>query len=421
MSSAFGPLVTAAGTAQPQKWYHVAHTYEQGASLIYVNGVLDGSNAAGSLELRSPCIMEIGGNKFAGDIDEVRVSSVTRSANWVKLEYENQNPQQTLVGPLVRPGADFAVNPTAIKMLEGESTTVLAQVGGAQKLYWILKREGAETTVAVDRLSYTLPAGRVTKDNSVTLQLKAVFANGTKTKDIPVTIKEDMPEPAVTLKAPSAWNGRDTIDVVANISNLAAMKSKGVGELKTTWSVSGGAVTREITADKLILKRSQYSGNIAVKAVVNNGGADSIATAHILVTEPKQDAWVQRVPDKDEKPVANQFYARDDNNEGTLSYNGTLEQPADSVFLKVYADDKLVNTDTQKPKANKSYAFTAKLKPGLIKYKVDFGTKTGSTEKVMNYFNKTLTLIAAIKKRQEGMADKQRGEEVSIKDIPSLL
>jgi hypothetical protein len=230
--------------------------------------------------------MEIGGNKFAGDIDEVRVSSVTRSANWVKLEYENQNPQQTLVGPLVRPGADFAVHPTAIKMLEGESTTVVAQVGGAQKLYWILKRDGAETTVAVDRLSYTQPAGRVTKDTSATLQLKAVFANGTKTKDIPVTIKEDMPEPAVTLKAPSTWNGRDNIEVVAHISNLAAMKSKGVGQLRTTWSVSGGAVTKEITADKLILKRSQYSGNITVKATVNNGGADSIATAHILVTEP---------------------------------------------------------------------------------------------------------------------------------------
>jgi len=383
MSSAFGPLVTAAGTARIQQWYHVAHTYKQEASLIYVNGVLDGSNAAGSLELRSPCIMEIGGTNFAGDIDEVRVSNVTRSANWVKLEYENQNPEQSLVGPLVQPGTDFAVNPTAINMLEGKSTTVVAKVGGAQKLYWILKQDGTETIVAVDRLAYSLSAGRVTKDTSLTLQLKAVFANGTKTKDIPVTIKEDMPEPAVTLKAPSAWNGRNTIEVVSNINNLAAMQAKGVGELKTSWSISGGAVTKEITADKLILKRAQYSGNITVKATVNNGGADSIACANILVTEPKQDAWVQRVPDKDEKPVANQFYARDDNNEGTLYYNGTLEQPADSVFLKLYADDKLVNTETQNPNADKSYAFTAKLKPGLIHYKVEFGTMIGSTEKVI--------------------------------------
>jgi hypothetical protein len=357
--------------------------YKQEASLIYVNGILDGSNAAGALELRSPCIMEIGGTNFAGDIDEVRVSNVTRSANWVKLEYENQNPRQTLAGPLVLPGTDFAVNPAAINMLEGTSATVVATVGGAQKLYWILKQDGAESIVAVDQLAYALSAGRVTQDTSLILQLKVVFASGTKTMDIPVTIKEDMPEPAVTLEAPGAWNGRDTIEVISNISNLTAMKAKGVGELKTTWSISGGAVTKEITADKLILKRSQYSGKITVKATVDNGGADSIATANILVTEPKQDAWVLRVPDRDEKPVVNQFYARDDNNEGTLYYNGTLEQPADSVFLKVYADDKLVSTETQQPKADTSYAFCAKLKPGLIKYKVEFGTKTGTTEKVI--------------------------------------
>ena len=384
MSTFYGPTVTAEGVARIQQWQHVEHTYKLGASLIYVNGVLAASSAASSLDLQAPCKLEIGGNNFDGDIDEVRVSMVTRSADWVKLEYENQRPQQTLTGPLVRPGTEFAVNQAAINMLEGTSTTVLAKVGGAQKLYWILKRDGVETLVAVDRLSYTLPAGRVSKDTSLTLQLKAVFANGTKTKDIPVTIKEDIPEPAVTLKAPAAWNGRDTIEVVSNISNLAAMKAKGVGEIKSTWSVTGGAVTKEISGEKMILNRAQYSGNITVKLTLNNGGPDSVATASILVTEPKKDAWVERVPDKNEKPVANQFYARDDNNEGSLFYNGTLEQPAESVFLKLYADDKFLKTDTQKPKADKSYAFTAKLKPGLIHYKVEFGTRTGSTEKVLD-------------------------------------
>ncbi|MEI7902026.1 MAG: sialate O-acetylesterase, partial [bacterium] len=384
MSTFYGPTVTAEGPARIKQWQHVEHTYKLGASLLYVNGVLAASSAASSLDLHAPCRLELGGNNFAGDIDEVRVSKVTRSADWVKLEYENQRPQQTLTGPLVRPGADFAVSPATLSLMEGKSATVTAKAGGAQKIYWIIKQDGAETIAAVDRLTYTLSAGRVIKDTSFTLQLKAVFANGTKTKEIPVTIKEDIPEPAVTLKAPAAWNGRDTIEVVSGISNLAAMKAKGVGEFKTTWSVSGGAVTKEITGGKMILKRAQYSGKITVKLTLNNGGPDSIATASILVTEPKKDAWVQRVPDKNEKPMANQFYARDDNNEGTLFYNGTIEQQADSVFLKVYADGKLLKTDTQKPKADQSYAFTAKLKPGLIHYKVEFGTKTGSNEKVLD-------------------------------------
>jgi hypothetical protein len=374
------------------QWYHVAATYENGTSQIYVNGKLEGSNEnqKATMSLMNDIYMDIGGHQsfnFAGDIDEVRVSRVTRSANWLKLEYANQNPMQTLVGPLMQKGTDFAVSQTAINLLEGKTTTVVAKAGGAQKLYWILKQDGVETIAAVDRFAFVMPAGRVTKDTALTLQLKAVFPNGTKTKDIPVTIKEDIPEPVVTLKAPPAWNGRETIEIIPTISNLDAMKAKAAGGVKTTWSVAGGAVIKEVSPDKLILKRSQTSGKITVTAKVNNGGAETLASATILVTEPKQDAWVQRTPGKEEKPENNQFYARDDKNQGTLFYNGTLDQAADTVFLKLYADGKLLNTDTQIPKPDKSYAFTAKLKPGMIKYKVEFGTKSGSSEKVLDTVN----------------------------------
>ncbi len=91
---------------------------------------------------------------------------------------------------------------------------------------------------------------------------------------------------------------------------------------------------------------------------------------------------MQRTPGKDEKPVDNQFYARDDKNEGTLYYNGTLSKTADSVFLKVYADDKIFKTESRKLAADRTYAFSVRLKPGLIKYKVEFGTKNGNRETV---------------------------------------
>jgi hypothetical protein len=159
--------------------------------------------------------------KFVGEIDEARLSKVTRSADWVKLQYENQKPLQSVVGPLVRPGTDFALSAKTISLPEGKSVTVTAK-----------------------------------------------------------------------------------------------------------------------------------------------------------------EVWVQRAPDKDEKPVDNQFYARDDNNEGMLYYNGTLTDSADSVFLRLYADDKLVETESQKPKADKSYAFAIKLKAALVIYKVEFGTKSGTAEKI---------------------------------------
>jgi len=387
MECYFSDADVAGGSAlTPGQWVHVVHTYRKGDSRVYVNGRLDGVSTRPNapLAIKTPARMYVGGwygdYRFVGDIDEVRISKVVRSADWVKLQYENQKPLQTLVGTLAQPGNAFSVSLAAVKLDEGKSLTVTAQAGGAQKVCWILKREGAESVVAVDQYSYTLDAGRVVADTAYVLQFKALYANDVKTKDIPVTVKESIPEPVFTLKAPAKWNGRDAIEVVPAISNLKAMAAKGVGELRYAWTVSDGAVIKEVAPDRLILKRSQYTGPITVKAVINNGGADRVATAAIKVTEPKSDPWVQRTPGEDDKPEDGQFYARDDKNEGTLYYKGTLSNRADSVFLKVYADDRLLKTESQKPTADKTYAFTVKLQPGLIKYKVEFGTRTGGAE-----------------------------------------
>ena len=123
---------------------------------------------------------------------------------------------------------------------------------------------------------------------------------------------------------------------------------------------------------------------MTVTLAVSNGGTEVPGAAAIIVNEPKKDAWVQRTPAEDEKPEDNQFYARDDKNEGTLYYNGTLNEDADSVFLKIYAGDELYKEESQELPADKTYDFSAKLRPGLIKYKVEFGSKRGSHETVLH-------------------------------------
>ena len=384
-----GANVASAGLLPMSQWVHVVHTYRQGEARIYVNGALEGTNSGGPpLAIKSPAKLWIGGwynnYDFVGDIDEVRISKVVRSADWVKLEYENQKPMQTLAGPVVPPGAAFSVAPAQVTVMEGKTARITAQAGGAQEVYWILKRDGRESVVATDRFGFTFDAGRVTGDQSATLQFKAVYAKEVKTKDIPITIREDIPEPVFTLKAPATWDGRTTIEVATQIANLAAMQAKGPGDLKYTWDVSDIAVIKETTPGKLILKRAQNSGPMTVKLTLSNGGQPTTQAAMIMVKEPKKDAWVQRVPAKDEKPEDGQFYARDDKNEGTLFYNGTLAEAADSVFLKLYADDKLIKTENAKPAADKSYALAVKLKPGLIKYKVEFGKKIGGQETVLH-------------------------------------
>lgn len=370
------------------EWIHVLHSYQKGEARVYVNGVLDGASTsrAAPLAIKSPARMWIGGwyhnYDFVGDIDEVRISKVARSADWVRLQYENQKPLPTLVGPVVQPGNEFSVSHEQLTVLEGQSATVTAQAGGALKVYWILKSDGRETVAATDRLAFTFDAGRVTGDQSARLQFQAIYPDGTKTKDIAITVKEAIPEPVFTLKAPATWDGRTTIEVVAQMANLAAMQAKGAGEIKVEWNVSPIAVIKEVTPKKLLLRRAQNSGPMVVTATVSNGGQPTTQTTTIAVSEPSHDGWIARTPTKDEKPEDNQFYARDDQNEGTLFYNGTLKEAADSVFLKVYADGKLYRAESLKLAGNNSYAFAVQLKPGLTKYSVEFGSTSGGRETV---------------------------------------
>ncbi|MEJ6644603.1 MAG: DUF2341 domain-containing protein [Akkermansiaceae bacterium] len=375
-----GADVSTKGRLPMNEWIHIVHTYREGDSRIYVNGELSNLSETPNapLAIKTPARLYIGGwydnYNFVGDIDEVRISKVTRSADWVKLEHENQKAQQTLVGPVVQPGNAFAVSPATATVAEGKSVTFTAKAGGALKVYWILKRGGEETVAAVDRFSFVFDAGRVSGDSQATLQCKAVYPDGVKTKDIPITVKETIPDPVFTLTAPAAWDGRATIEAVPQVTNLSAMKAAGVGELKTEWSVGPFAIIKEIAPDKLILKRAQNSGKLTVTATISNGGKAVTQSAVIATTEPKHDAWIAHTSEKDEKPVEGQFYAREENGEGTLFYNGTLAEAAGSVFLKLYADGKLVKTETAKVGAGRSYALSTKLKPGLIKYQVEFGT-----------------------------------------------
>ena len=110
-------------------------------------------------------------------------------------------------------------------------------------------------------------------------------------------------------------------------------------------------------------------------------------SVRVAVAESKQDAWVKRIPSADEKPVDHQFYARDDNGQGTLHYRGTLKVPADLVFLRLYAWDKLIDTQSKKVGADQKYALAANLQADLIAYRTEFGMKRGGAETILEKAN----------------------------------
>ena len=378
------------------QWVQVVHTYEKGESRVYVNGVLDGTHKTDGapLAIKSPARFFLGGwyhqYDYQGDLDEVRISRVVRSADWIRLQYENQKPNQTLVGPLVQPGNDFAVSKSALDINEGETQTLQATAGGAQKLLWILKRRGRETVVATDRFSFEFPAGRVRERELATLTLKAICADGVKSRDIPITIQDTIPEPQFRLQAPAEWNGRTAIEVVPEILNRAALAAQGADQLRMKWTVDGVAVSRAEADGRLLLKRAQGSGALNVTAMIDNGGDPVRETISIAVQEPQQDdPWVPRPVAEEEQPEDNQFFpragiAQDGTRQGRLVYAGTLAEPADRVFVRLFADDRLVATESAVPSAEGRYSIAVPLKAGLIKYRTEFGRRRGNAETVLH-------------------------------------
>jgi hypothetical protein len=374
------------------EWVHVVHTYTKGESLLYVNGILDGATRTDSapLKIASPARMWIGGwyddYDFAGDVDEVRVSNVARSPAWAKLAYENQKPLQTLVGHLVRPGDEFTVSPSSLDIDEGDSARFTARAGSAIKVSWEIVRGSETTRLATDTLSVAFAAGRTAGDAAATLRCRAVYPDGTKTIDVPIAIRESIPDPQFTLTAPADWNGRERIEVVPRISNIAALEAKDAGRLNVRWQTDGMAVIREATPTALVLERSQASGRLEVTARIDNGGTPVVVSTEIAVTEPTDDAWIERPldADSDEIPVDRQFYARSDHNVGTLHLRGRIDSPADEVFLELFADGQLVDTISSVPEAGGRYAFAIPLEPGLVRYRIVSGSITAGVRTVLH-------------------------------------
>ena len=374
-------------------WNQAVHTFENGKSFLYINGEKCGTGnpRATSLSIERPARMWIGGwynnFDFVGDIDEVRISNVARSADWIRLEYENQKPHQTLVGPIVQSGNEFSVTPSSIEVSEDEPVELSARAGGAQKVYWSLVNDSNESVIATDRFAVSFNSGRVRGSRTYHVRFDAVFSNGVRSIEVPVTVKETLPEPEFTLSIPPHWNGRETIEVRPKISNLAAMRSAGVDDLEYKWTVSGIATLRNEASGKLILNRSQNSGMMTVALSLSNGGEPVEASSQVKVEEPDFDPWVARSPDSEEMPVNGQFYARARDGLGVMRCRGILKEKADEIFLRVFADDQKYAEEKQEPAKDGAFSLAVDLKAGLIKYRTEFGIRVDGRESILAQAN----------------------------------
>ncbi|OGE98126.1 MAG: hypothetical protein A3G89_01015 [Candidatus Doudnabacteria bacterium RIFCSPLOWO2_12_FULL_42_9] len=88
--SAWNEKIDAASALSPDTWYHIAATYDGSNVRMYINGTQSDSAALSGTITDSSDNTKIGmGNSlfFNGDLDEVRISSTPRTADWIEAVY----------------------------------------------------------------------------------------------------------------------------------------------------------------------------------------------------------------------------------------------------------------------------------------------------------------------------------------------
>jgi hypothetical protein len=94
------PLVAGTTPMAADTWYYVASTFNGTTAIVYLNGVSDGSAALSATISTDTRSVYMGGRDDSADIsdgwlDEVRLSNIARSADWILTEYNNQNSPGT--------------------------------------------------------------------------------------------------------------------------------------------------------------------------------------------------------------------------------------------------------------------------------------------------------------------------------------
>ncbi len=93
---------TGTNTLSSATWYYLSMTYDSTSGLVgYVNAASDATHAANSTLAVNNVQADISrdtvnaGRFWNGTLDEIRVASVARAANWVTTEYNNQSAPTT--------------------------------------------------------------------------------------------------------------------------------------------------------------------------------------------------------------------------------------------------------------------------------------------------------------------------------------
>jgi hypothetical protein len=270
-------------------WQYIQAVYDGDAITLYVDGQVTGSNGGNSSVTLDQDNWVIGRRPdeghdqpwefWPGRLDEIRVSSVARSADWIKLSFANQGVNSLVSSPVAAGcSKDFSTSGTA-SVDEGDTLRVTGTAVCALFTKWTV---GDSTVNNGPDLSWA--PGRISASSEVTFTFNGFYDGAWETSDLTVTVVDAIPDPEFTLSAPAGtWNGIDTLYVIATIDNLTEIKNSAAPDIASTWTTSGVIVSRTPMGDTLVVRNARESGTLSVKYCANNGDAEVCDSISVTV------------------------------------------------------------------------------------------------------------------------------------------
>jgi hypothetical protein len=288
-------IIVNSGIMAEANWTHAAATVDGTNIKVYVNGVSAMQTAyTGNIyfpaSLTGVGPFTIGmlddngsgeGQYFNGGIDEVRLSGVARSADWLKLEYENQKTLNTLanIGLPVAPGAP--TNVTAVN--SGAPGSVLVSWtaptnnGGTDitgyKAYLVSDTAKSCTSTG---LSCSIAA---LTGNSLTFEVRAINAVGRSVASQPSSGVTGIASGSLVFNVGNFTKAYafQLPENVAGVTALTLSISDVTG--KTVWSKTinpSRTQTREIGWNGLTAKGAKVASGLYIARVKTNGSKESV-------------------------------------------------------------------------------------------------------------------------------------------------
>ncbi|MDB5047514.1 MAG: hypothetical protein JWO30_585 [Fibrobacteres bacterium] len=167
--------------------------------------------------------------------------------------------------------------PGNLTAVEGSKVTLKGKTGCASEVVWVPVSGPIPRLLdpQVDTLVFTAP--RVKGDSLLVLQFNARFGSNWESKTVTVTVKDSIPDPAVSLAAQPSWDGTAYRVVKSVIGNQAALAKFPTYPLRYLWAVSPMIVDTTAGGDSLVLLNPIEDGNVEVTLCADNGGSPSCA------------------------------------------------------------------------------------------------------------------------------------------------